>query len=67
MVKSGLTLWLQMSQPSADLIALLYRNQWEVGNVLIWDIRVSLHRGNHKNTLHDRALHRGMDSVVKCR
>ena len=38
----------------------LYRHQWKAGDVLIWDNRVSMHRADHENTLHDRVLHRGM-------
>ncbi len=42
--------------------SLLYTHQWQAGDVLIWDNRVTLHRADHDNVVQDRVLHRGMVS-----
>lgn len=38
----------------------LYRHIWAPHDVVIWDDRVTLHRGDHSATVGDRVLHRGM-------
>lgn len=55
---------------SERLIAALYehstepayhlRHAWRSGDVVIWDDRCTLHRGDHSATVGDRVLHRGM-------
>jgi len=37
-----------------------FRHQWQAGDVLIWDNRCTLHKGDHTNVVGDRVLHRGM-------
>jgi taurine dioxygenase len=40
--------------------ARVYRHHWKVGDVLIWDNRVSMHKADHDKLSQDRVLHRGM-------
>ena len=40
----------------------LYRHKWQVGDVLIWDNRVTMHKADHERTTQSRVLHRGMVS-----
>ncbi|MBM2577444.1 TauD/TfdA family dioxygenase [Jannaschia sp. Os4] len=37
-----------------------WRHRWRGGEVLIWDNRCTLHRGDHSRTVGERVLHRGM-------
>jgi taurine dioxygenase len=53
-----------------DLVAMLYEHstdpagqwghRWRAGDVVIWDNRCTLHRGDHSAVVGDRVLHRGM-------
>lgn len=36
------------------------RHRWSPGDVVIWDNRVVLHRGDHADVIGDRVMHRGM-------
>ena len=36
------------------------RHEWVVGDLLIWDNRTTLHRGDHSAVVGERTLHRGM-------
>lgn len=38
----------------------VYEHQWEENDILIWDNRCTLHRGDHSETVGNRTLHRGM-------
>ncbi|OAV43353.1 TauD/TfdA family dioxygenase [Lewinella sp. 4G2] len=38
----------------------VHRHAWKAGDVLIWDNRRTLHRGDHSAVIGDRVLHRGM-------
>ena len=38
----------------------LYRHQWQTGDLLVWDNRVTMHRADHGSFLEERILHRGM-------
>lgn len=38
----------------------LYRHQWQAGDLLMWDNRVTMHRADHGHFLEERILHRGM-------
>lgn len=38
----------------------VYRHNWQAGDVLIWDNRRTLHRGDHSEVVGHRTLHRGM-------
>lgn len=38
----------------------LLSHRWRRGDVVIWDNRCTLHRGDHSRTRGDRVLHRGM-------
>ena len=40
--------------------SMLYRHQWRVGDLLIWDNRVTMHRADHGSSTAPRLLHRGM-------
>lgn len=37
-----------------------WRHRWGPGDVVIWDNRCTLHRGDHSAVVGDRVLHRGM-------
>ncbi len=50
-------LYARSTRPSA-----LYRHEWRAGDVLVWDNRVTMHRGDHADVAGDRVLHRGMVS-----
>lgn len=60
-----------MSEPDAEeLVRFLYahstrednvvRHRWSPGDVVVWDNRVVLHRGDHDQVVADRVMHRGM-------
>jgi len=38
----------------------VYRHQWQLGDVVIWDNRITMHRADHSAVEGDRVLHRGM-------
>jgi taurine dioxygenase len=38
----------------------LYRHQWQLGDIVIWDNRCTMHRADHSNVIGDRVFHRGM-------
>jgi taurine dioxygenase len=38
----------------------VYRHKWAAGDVVMWDNRCVLHRGDHSGVVGDRVLHRGM-------
>ncbi|MEM9990922.1 MAG: TauD/TfdA family dioxygenase, partial [Bacteroidota bacterium] len=38
----------------------VYRHHWQSGDVLLWDNRCTMHRGDHSATVGNRVLHRGM-------
>ena len=38
----------------------LYRHAWRVGDVVLWDDRLTMHRADHDGAVGDRVLHRGM-------
>ena len=48
-------LYRHSTQPSK-----LYRHQWQAGDLLMWDNRVTMHRADHGDFLEERILHRGM-------
>ena len=37
-----------------------WRHRWQAGDILIWDNRCTLHKGDHTAVEGDRVLHRGM-------
>lgn len=37
-----------------------YRHEWSVGDVVVWDNSVVMHRADHTDVTGDRVLHRGM-------
>ena len=43
-------------------LARLYRHRWQSGDIVIWDNRCTLHRGDHSQVVGDRVLHRGLIS-----
>lgn len=51
-----LTMLYRRSQRHAGL----YRHEWQPGDLLIWDNRVTMHRADHDQVLGQRILHRGM-------
>lgn len=38
----------------------LYRHQWQLGDVVVWDNRCTMHRADHAMVVGDRVLHRGL-------
>lgn len=40
--------------------AYIYRHRWAPGDLLIWDNRLTLHRGEHAGVVGERRFHRGM-------
>lgn len=38
----------------------LYTHRWQLGDVVIWDDRVTMHRADHSAVSGDRTLHRGL-------
>lgn len=38
----------------------LYHHQWNEGDILLWDNRVTMHRAEHSDVAENRTLHRGM-------
>lgn len=38
----------------------LYRHQWQLGDIVIWDNRCTMHRADHAKVVGDRVLHRGL-------
>jgi taurine dioxygenase len=38
----------------------LYRHQWQPNDIVIWDNRCTMHRGDHSQVVGDRVLHRGL-------
>jgi taurine dioxygenase len=38
----------------------LYRHQWQLGDIVIWDNRCTMHRADHSKAVGDRVLHRGL-------
>ena len=40
--------------------ARLYRHAWQLGDILMWDNRVTMHRADHGGVVGDRVLHRGL-------
>ena len=38
----------------------IYRHQWQLGDVVIWDNRCTMHRADHSKVVGDRVLHRGL-------
>lgn len=62
---SGLT-----AEETRDTVAFLYehstaesntfRHAWSAGDVVMWDNRCVLHRGDHSDVVGDRVMHRGM-------
>jgi taurine dioxygenase len=38
----------------------LYTHQWELGDILVWDNRCTMHRAERVQTVGDRLLHRGL-------
>ena len=38
----------------------VYTHQWELGDILIWDNRCTMHRAERVQTVGDRLLHRGL-------
>lgn len=43
-------------------LARLYRHRWQGGDIVIWDNRCTLHRGDHSQVVGNRVLHRGLIS-----
>ncbi len=38
----------------------IYRHQWQLGDIIVWDNRCTMHRADHSNVIGDRVLHRGL-------
>lgn len=38
----------------------VYRHHWELGDIVIWDNRCTMHRGDHHKVIGKRVFHRGM-------
>lgn len=38
----------------------IYRHQWQLGDIIVWDNRCTMHRADHANVIGDRVLHRGL-------
>jgi taurine dioxygenase len=38
----------------------LYRHLWQVDDIVIWDNRCTMHRGDHTRVVGDRVFHRGL-------
>ncbi|MEM6363887.1 MAG: TauD/TfdA family dioxygenase [Planctomycetota bacterium] len=38
----------------------IYRHHWQPGDLVIWDNRCTMHRGEHEGVIGDRIFHRGM-------
>lgn len=38
----------------------VYRHRWQAGDILLWDNRRTLHKGDHSAVVGNRTLHRGM-------
>jgi taurine dioxygenase len=38
----------------------IYRHQWQIGDIVIWDNRCTMHRADHSQVVGDRVLHRGL-------
>jgi taurine dioxygenase len=38
----------------------LYRHRWQLGDIVIWDNRCTMHRADHSEVVGDRVLHRGL-------
>jgi taurine dioxygenase len=38
----------------------LYRHRWQPGDIVIWDNRCTMHRGDHSGVVGDRVFHRGL-------
>ncbi|KIT16433.1 TauD/TfdA dioxygenase family protein [Jannaschia aquimarina] len=49
------TLFEHSTDPSRE-----WRHAWRPGDILIWDNRCTLHKGDHSAVVGDRVLHRGM-------
>ena len=46
----------------------VYVHQWQLGDILVWDNRCTMHRAERVQTVGDRLLHRGLvlDAVAEC-
>ena len=44
----------------------LYSHEWQSGDILIWDNRVTMHKADHRGLTQDRVLHRGMVRGEAC-
>lgn len=42
----------------------LYRHQWQMGDIVIWDNRCTMHRADHSRVVGDRILHRGLVAAM---
>lgn len=42
--------------------ARLYRHRWQLGDIVVWDNRCTMHRADHSQVVGDRILHRGLIS-----
>lgn len=40
----------------------LYRHRWQLGDIVVWDNRCTMHRADHSKVVGDRVLHRGLVS-----
>lgn len=38
----------------------LYRHRWQLGDIVVWDNRCTMHRADHSKVAGDRTLHRGL-------
>jgi taurine dioxygenase len=38
----------------------LHRHRWQLGDIVIWDNRCTMHRADHSKVVGDRVLHRGL-------
>jgi taurine dioxygenase len=38
----------------------IYRHRWQIGDIVIWDNRCTMHRADHSQVVGDRVLHRGL-------
>jgi taurine dioxygenase len=38
----------------------LYRHRWQLGDIVIWDNRCTMHRADHSQVIGDRVFHRGL-------
>ncbi|MEL7332037.1 MAG: TauD/TfdA family dioxygenase [Cyanobacteria bacterium J06560_2] len=39
-----------------------YRHHWQLGDIVVWDNRCTMHRADHSQVVGDRMLHRGLIS-----